>query len=87
VFCFHPMKNLQKMPDTDEMDTDQQQEDLRVVMPGDVILTAKEIKKENKRLILGPGLKSEQDNIVSTKAGILRKKQPNTYWIDSYQKR
>jgi exosome complex component RRP40 len=68
----------------EEMDTTA---NLRIVMPGEVILTSKEIKKEIKKIVLGPGLKTDFENIVVTKAGVLRKKEPNTYWIDSYQKR
>lgn len=57
-----------------------------VVMPGDYsdeIATA----GEKSKVILGPGLRKELDKVFVTKAGILRKRAPNTYWIESYQKR
>ncbi|XP_072949593.1 exosome complex component RRP40 [Epargyreus clarus] len=57
-----------------------------VVLPGDFsdeIVAA----GEKGKVILGPGLRKEPDAVYVTKAGVLRKRNPNTYWIDSYQKR
>lgn len=59
-----------------------------VVMPGDSL---KEIKKEGKNerenVILGPGLRREGDKIYICKAGILKRRDPAVYYVDSYQKR
>ncbi|XP_023954274.2 exosome complex component RRP40 [Bicyclus anynana] len=57
-----------------------------VVLPGDY---CEEIspKDEKSRVVIGPGLRKEVDHVYITKAGILKKKNPHTYWIDSYQKR
>ncbi|KAL0882851.1 hypothetical protein ABMA27_016382 [Loxostege sticticalis] len=57
-----------------------------VVLPGDF---CEDIIKagEKSRVILGPGLRKELEKIFITKAGVLRKRAPNTYWVDSYQKR
>ncbi|CAH0398172.1 unnamed protein product [Chilo suppressalis] len=57
-----------------------------VVMPGDYcegIVTA----GEKSKVILGPGLRKEIDKVYVTKAGVLKKRALNTYWVDSYQKR
>ncbi len=56
-----------------------------LALPGDEI----EIKKkENREIVIGPGLRKDIENtIVATKCGILKKKENNFYWIDSHQKR
>lgn len=59
---------------------------IRVVIPGDTITEAQE-QPTNKKIILGPGLRKQDDHIVACKTGVLKMKSPNTYWIDSYQKR
>lgn len=63
-----------------------------VVLPGDVfrfdVAPAEEdssVKAE--KIICGPGLRRNGDDILVYKSGILRHKQPNLYWIDSQQKR
>ncbi|XP_041978849.1 exosome complex component RRP40 [Aricia agestis] len=57
-----------------------------VVLPGDF---CEEISKlgEKSRVIIGPGLRKEVDGVYATKAGVLKKRDPGTFWIDSYQKR
>lgn len=57
-----------------------------VVLPGDY---CEEITKtgEKSKVILGPGLRKEMDHVYMTKAGVLRKRAPNTFWVDNYQKR
>lgn len=56
-----------------------------IVIPGDVVL---DIKTDVKRkIIVGPGLRVSSDKVIVTKCGILHKKAPNTYWVDSHQKR
>lgn len=57
-----------------------------VVMPGDVI---KDILSSNKKetIVLGPGLRREADAVFICKAGILKKRNPAIYYVDSYQKR
>ncbi|XP_026761836.2 exosome complex component RRP40 [Galleria mellonella] len=57
-----------------------------VVLPGDF---SEEIDTagEKGKVILGPGLRKEIDKVYITKAGVLRKRAPNTFWVDSYQKR
>ena len=57
-----------------------------LAMPGDAI----DIKrKESRQIVIGPGLrKDNQDSIVASKCGVLRKKENNSfYWIESHQKR
>ncbi|XP_022106964.1 exosome complex component RRP40-like [Acanthaster planci] len=56
------------------------------VLPGDC-LNDVIISTEGKRFRLGPGLRQEGETVVACKCGILRKKEPNILWIDSYQKR
>lgn len=57
-----------------------------VVVPGDVV---KEITttSEKERIILGPGLRRDGDLVFTTKAGVLRKRKPAVFYVDSYQKR
>lgn len=57
-----------------------------IVMPGDRITAAEEMAK-TKKVILGPGLRRHNDHVVACKAGALQHKEPNTFWIDSYQRR
>lgn len=60
------------------MDVDQ-----RVVLPGDVI----DVNTES-TVILGPGLRQEGEDVVATKAGILRHLEAgNRWWVESNQKR
>ncbi|XP_037025103.1 exosome complex component RRP40 [Bradysia coprophila] len=56
-----------------------------VVMPGDTVDINKDLFK-NKRIILGPGLRNVDDQVIACKPGILRTKN-QTFWVDSYQKR
>lgn len=56
-----------------------------VVIPGDVALTF-EVDSKTK-IIVGPGLRVSGNQILVTKCGRLRKKSPNTYWVDNVQKR
>lgn len=57
-----------------------------VVVPGDTVADVQEISTK-KKVILGPGLRIQDNNIVVCKAGVLKRKQPHTFWVDSYQKR
>ncbi|CAD6998428.1 exosome complex component RRP40 [Ceratitis capitata] len=57
-----------------------------IVLPGDRISAAEELAKL-KKVILGPGLRRENEQVVVCKAGRLNYKEPNAYWIDSYQQR
>lgn len=38
-------------------------------------------------VILGPGLRRQDEHVVACKVGILQHKEPNTFWVDSYQRR
>lgn len=63
-----------------------------VVMPGDslkegVALAKKGGRSEKEIVILGPGLRREGDAVLVCKAGVLRKREPAVYYVDSYQKR
>ena len=58
----------------------------QVFLPGDVLNNLKESEKTSK-VVLGPGLRQESEEIVVSKPGILRFKEPNIYWIDCHQKR
>ncbi|XP_063536687.1 exosome complex component RRP40 [Cydia strobilella] len=57
-----------------------------VVLPGDYCEEITNVGEKSK-VILGPGLGRELDKVYMTKAGILRKRSPNTYWVDNQQKR
>ncbi|XP_030384493.1 exosome complex component RRP40 [Scaptodrosophila lebanonensis] len=56
------------------------------VMPGDRVSSIEDLAK-TKRVILGPGLRRLDDKVVASKAGPLRHKEPNTFWVDNYQRR
>ncbi|XKL63060.1 hypothetical protein PGB90_005424 [Kerria lacca] len=57
-----------------------------VIVPGEEVTS--ELKSKNDRkIILGPGLRRVADKVFTCNSGILRKKEPNTYWIDSHRKR
>jgi len=61
-----------------------------VVMPGDSfksVALKKEGKEDKDTVILGPGLRREDDTVFVCKAGVLRKRDPVVYYVDSYQKR
>lgn len=58
----------------------------KVVLPGETLSDFKESEKTYK-VILGPGLRQEADDIIVSKPGIVRFKEPNVYWVDSNQKR
>ncbi|XP_064626629.1 exosome complex component RRP40-like [Lineus longissimus] len=57
-----------------------------VVMPGDVLHNLKTSDTSGK-IVIGPGLRRDSDNIIVTKPGVVRFKDPNIYWVDCYQKR
>lgn len=57
-----------------------------VVLPGDQCEVISSLGAKS-RVLLGPGLRKEVDGVFITKAGVLRKKAPHTFWVDSYQKR
>lgn len=58
-----------------------------VVLPGDVIWKLDNDAKEKDGFKLGPGLRQECGNIIAFKAGILKKKEPNIFWVDNNQRR
>ncbi|XP_071446872.1 exosome complex component RRP40 [Hetaerina americana] len=57
-----------------------------IVMPGDIVDEISRVKTETK-CILGPGLRRYSENVIVCKSGIMRKKNPNTFWVDSHQRR
>ncbi|KAH8404777.1 hypothetical protein KR222_001224 [Zaprionus bogoriensis] len=59
---------------------------INIVMPGERVAAVEELAK-GKRVILGPGLRRVDDKVVASKAGPLRHKEPNTFWVDNYQRR
>lgn len=58
----------------------------QVVICGDEVTHAL-TSKNNSKIVLGPGLRRVADKVFACNAGILRKRQPNTYWVDSHRKR
>ncbi|EDW64396.1 exosome complex component RRP40 [Drosophila virilis] len=57
-----------------------------IIMPGERVTIVEDAAK-SKRIILGPGLRRVDEKVVATKAGPLRHKEPNTFWVDNYQRR
>ncbi|XP_030622567.1 exosome complex component RRP40 [Chanos chanos] len=62
-----------------------------VVLPGDIFSFELPVTEDGsvkaEKIICGPGLRRNGDEVLVCKSGILRHKQPNLYWIDSQQKR
>lgn len=61
-----------------------------VVLPGDRItlpIPQNADASKKSKVILGPGLRQVDGNVVSCKAGVLKKRSTSTFWVDSYQKR
>ncbi|XP_015115017.1 exosome complex component RRP40 [Diachasma alloeum] len=56
-----------------------------VAMPGDVIKITTDNPKQ--KIVIGPGLRREGETIYACKAGILKKRAPSIYYVDSYQRR
>lgn len=54
------------------------------VLPGNVVGT---IAGAAAAVRLGPGLSQNGESILATKAGILRHRAPDKYWIENSQKR
>lgn len=58
-----------------------------VVMAGYSISEAEELAKQNKKVVLGNGLRTENhDTVKATRCGLLCKRK-NIFYVDSYQKR
>ncbi|EFN84811.1 exosome complex component RRP40 isoform X2 [Harpegnathos saltator] len=57
-----------------------------VVLPGDRVKDVS-LSNEKEVVILGPGLRRDNDAIFICKAGILKKREPAVYYVDGYQKR
>lgn len=55
----------------------------KVVIPGDVIGQV----EGGMTIRLGPGLIQMEESIIATKAGLLRFKAPDRFWIENNQKR
>ena len=58
----------------------------RIVLPGDKISNLKD-SETSKKVILGPGLRTEAEDVYACKPGVLKFREPNVYWIDTHQKR
>ncbi|KAL8558565.1 hypothetical protein ACOMHN_032498 [Nucella lapillus] len=58
----------------------------RVVLPGDNLGNLKEAE-QSKKVILGPGLRSVGEDVFTCKAGVVKFREPNIYWVESIQKR
>ena len=56
-----------------------------VVLPGDIVNVPQSESKS--KFILGPGLRVYMDQVLISTCGVLKKKEPNTYWVDSHRKR
>lgn len=56
------------------------------VMPGYTIEEAEQLSAQNKKVVLGNGLRSENKSVKVTKSGLLCKRK-NIFYVDSYQKR
>lgn len=58
----------------------------KVVLPGEN-LTDLLGSDSSLKVVLGPGIRQETDLVIVSKPGVLKFKEPNIYWVDSFQKR
>jgi len=58
----------------------------KIFLPGDK-LDDLNVSEKTGKSILGPGLRHEGEEILVSKPGVLRHKEPNIYWVDCHQKR
>ena len=58
-----------------------------VCMPGEKIEVPESILEEHGKVVLGPGIRRKANSLIASKAGVLRFKEPNVWWIDNCQKR
>lgn len=58
----------------------------KVVLPGEN-LTNLLGSDSTLKVVLGPGIRQETDLVIVSKPGVLKFKEPNIYWVDSFQKR
>ncbi|XP_066458114.1 exosome complex component RRP40 [Eleutherodactylus coqui] len=69
----------------------------QVVLPGDVLrlpavaadapLSLTTTSSPRTRVLCGPGLMRQAEDLQVTKCGLLRHREPALYWVDSHQKR
>lgn len=59
------------------------------LLPGDNVILplAPATAAKKSKIILGPGLRHVNDKVIACRAGILKQKATNTFWVDSFQKR
>ena len=58
---------------------------VEIVLPGDTVTDL--LISEKATFRLGPGLRQESEQVIACKCGVLRRKEPNLYWVDNHQKR
>ena len=58
----------------------------KVVVPGEVLSDILG-SDSSLKIVLGPGIRQDVDSVIVSKPGVLKFKEPNIYWIDSFQKR
>lgn len=62
-----------------------------VLLPGDVfkfsLPEGGDCNVKTEKIICGPGLRRNGEEVHVCKSGVLRHKQANLYWIDSQQRR
>ncbi|XP_072260547.1 LOW QUALITY PROTEIN: exosome complex component RRP40 [Pyxicephalus adspersus] len=63
-----------------------------VVLPGDVLVLSSKAEDSlpstsRARVVCGPGLTPHGDNLLVIKCGVVKRRDPATYWVDSQQKR
>ncbi|GAB1599509.1 exosome complex component RRP40-like [Argonauta hians] len=59
----------------------------KLFLPGEIIRDLKDVDDDESKVVLGPGLRVEDKQVLVTKPGILRHKEQNTFWIDCHQRR
>nr|DBA28201.1 TPA: hypothetical protein GDO54_008598 [Pyxicephalus adspersus] len=73
-------------------DTDSDDAVGEVVLPGDVLVLSSKAEDSlpstsRARVVCGPGLTPHGDNLLVIKCGVVKRRDPATYWVDSQQKR
>ena len=58
-----------------------------VVLPGDELTLPLPEQSKKSKVLLGPGLRQQDGKVFACKAGILKQKSTNTFFVDATQKR
>uniref|UniRef100_A0A0L8ICK9 Uncharacterized protein n=1 Tax=Octopus bimaculoides TaxID=37653 RepID=A0A0L8ICK9_OCTBM len=56
----------------------------QLFLPGEIVRDLKDIDEQENKIVLEPGFRVQEKQVLLTKPGILHFKQYITYWIDCH---